>query len=223
MAYFEQDFLDFLSELADNNSKQWMDKNRKRYEKTIRDPFKEFVAEMIFRIQEFEPDLGILAKDSIFRINRDIRFTKDKTPYKTYMAANIKRGGRTAPESSGFYFTFATDKVMIAGGVYHADKDGIYNIRNSIANNLEGFNKIINKAKFKKKFGPIAGEKHKRIPHEFQAAAEKQPLIANKQFHYHGREDSEIIVKNDLPDQLMEYYLAAKDVHFFLKDALDGK
>ena len=82
-AYFEEDFLDFFTELAFNNEKSWFDVNRKRYEKSVKDPFKAFVVDMIAGIAEFDPSIttDLQPKDVSFRINRDIRFSKDKTPY----------------------------------------------------------------------------------------------------------------------------------------------
>lgn len=80
MVNFNKDFLEFFQKLSQNNSKAWFDKNRATYETAVKAPFKKLVNEMILRIRAEEPDLNIEAKDAIFRINRDIRFSKDKTP-----------------------------------------------------------------------------------------------------------------------------------------------
>ena len=94
MAYFTKDFIDFFKELAANNKKEWFDFNRKRYEKSVKQPFAEFVQEMIDRIRADDPKVDISTKDAIFRINRDVRFSKDKTPYKTHMAAIVSARGK---------------------------------------------------------------------------------------------------------------------------------
>ena len=94
MPYFEKDFLEFFKELEKNNNKDWFDANRKRYEKVIKDPFKAFVQKMIDRMHELDSSVIIQPKDCIFRINRDIRFSKDKTPYKSNVSAVVGVGGK---------------------------------------------------------------------------------------------------------------------------------
>ena len=103
MKYFTQDYLDFFKELAANNHKEWFDENRKRYEKSVKDPFKKFVEALIAETHKFDPSVNIEAKDAIFRINRDIRFSKDKTPYKLDRSAIISSGGRKDHSIPGFY------------------------------------------------------------------------------------------------------------------------
>ena len=85
MSYFDTDFLNFFQELNQNNTKTWFDNNRKRYEKTIKEPFYEFIQELILRLQDEDKDLYTEPKESIFRINNDLRFTREKTPYKTHV------------------------------------------------------------------------------------------------------------------------------------------
>ena len=88
---FNEEYLDFFKELAQFNKKEWFDENRKRYEKSVKIPFKKFVTELIQEIQKIDPEVEIEAKDAVFRINRDIRFSKDKTPYKIQMSAILRR------------------------------------------------------------------------------------------------------------------------------------
>ena len=87
---------------------------------------------------------------------------------------------------------------------------------------MNGFSKLINDANFEKKFGGIHGEQHKRIPPEFQDAAEKQPLIANKQFYYFAKLPSKQILDPKLAETLMEYYFAAKPLNLFFRKAMAG-
>ena len=80
MTYFSTDYLEFFKELAANNNKEWFDRNRKRYESVVRDPFKTFIGQLISEIAKSDSAFDIESKDAIFRINSDIRFSKDKTP-----------------------------------------------------------------------------------------------------------------------------------------------
>jgi uncharacterized protein (TIGR02453 family) len=211
--------LDFFSELSKNNNKVWFDENRKTYEKEVKQPFKDLVEEMISRIQVYEPEVQIKPSQAIMRINKDIRFSKDKTPYNTHVAANISKYGKKDKSYPGFYFQLSHEGISIYGGAYMVDKDTLQSLRERISNNLNIFSKVYNDLFFKKKFGDIQGEQHKRIPKEFQDTFEKEPLIANKQFFYSTSIKPDIITSEKLPDALMEYYLAGKTVNDFLKQA----
>lgn len=220
MAYFSQDFIDFFTELSKNNHKDWFDQNRKRYENVIKKPFKAFVEEMIVRVNERDPDVQIEAKDAIFRINRDIRFAKDKTPYKTNVSAIVSAGGRKDKTSPGLYFELAANRIRIYGGIVMADKDQLQFLREEIAENPKEFDKIINHKDFTSKYGKVLGDVAKRLPKELKEAAEKQPLIFNKQFYYFAELPAKTILKDDLPEIIMDHYEAGKPMMDFLKRAL---
>ena len=220
MGYFSEDFLAFFRELDKNNNKIWFDRNRDRYEQAVKKPFKQLVEEMIVRIYGDNPDVLIGPGEAIFRINRDIRFSKDKTPYKTHMAAMISPGGRKAHRFPGFYFQIGKDGIRIYSGVHDIDKTSLEVIRRAIADNLHRFNKIISEKKFKTYFREIHGEKQKRLPPEFKESLKKQPLIANKEFYVWYDLDSKFITKNDLSEILMDVYFIAKPLLVFLTDAL---
>lgn len=217
MRYFNPSLLKFFNELSKNNSTAWFNENRKTYEKEVKKPFADFVEGMIKRIQKVDKDVQIKPADAIMRINKDIRFSKDKTPYNTHVAANISAYGKKDKSYPGFYFQLAPEEIKIYGGAYMVENDTLQHIRNHIANNLKSFSAVYNDKAFTEKFGKIEGEKNKRIPAEFQAASEKEPLIANKQFYYSASLKPGLITAEDLPEKLMEYYLAGKKVNDFLK------
>lgn len=220
MAYFSKAFLAFFKDLSQNNTTAWFDQNRKTYEKEVKEPFKNFVGEMITRIQKHQSDIKIAPADAIFRINKDIRFSKDKTPYNTHVSANISSQGRKSKEEPGFYFQFSHDKIMIYGGAYLVEPDALKKIRSTIAANPKAFAAAYNDKDFKEKFGSIQGEKNKKIPDEFKAAAEKEPLIANKQFFFGAELKAKHLTENDLADTLMEYYKAGKKMNDYLRKAM---
>ncbi len=162
MSHFTQDFLDFFKELSQNNYKEWFHENKKRYENSVKNPFHEFVQEMIDRIRIEDPELEITPKEAIFRINRDIRFAKDKSPYKTHMAASISVGGRKRHDVPGLYFQLSPEKSFVAGGSYVLEKETLYRVRSAIAKAPDAFSKVIEEEEFKKKFGTIQGAAHGR-------------------------------------------------------------
>lgn len=219
MKHFKPEFVKFFKDLSKNNNTAWFDENRKTYEKEVKEPFAAFVGEMIQRIQKFEPDVKIKPADAISRINKDIRFSKDKTPYNTHLSANISPYGKKDKAYPGFYFQLSHDKIMVYGGAYAVEPPMLQKLRKNIAKNPKAFAAAYNDKNFKEKFGAIQGEKHKRVPEEFQEAAAKEPLIANKQFYYMGEIKADHITKDSLADTLMEYYKAGKKMNEFLRQA----
>lgn len=102
MKYFTPEYINFFNNLEKNNSKIWFDENRKLYEESVKKPFNSFISELILEILQFDDSIDIHTKNAIFRINRDIRFSKDKTPYNTHKRAALVKGGRKSPYP-GYY------------------------------------------------------------------------------------------------------------------------
>lgn len=219
MAFFTPDFLQFFIELAPNNHKDWFDLNRKRYEKSVKEPFKEFVEHIIKEIAKTDASFKDLeAKDCIFRINRDIRFSKDKTPYKMNVSAVVAPEGKKSKAVNGIYFEFGPEHVRVYGGIYEIDKDDLLTVREGIANDLKGFQEAYSNPRFKKVFGTILGEKNKVIPKELKEAADKEPLIFNKQWYFYAQFDAETVLDPKLDQLLLDCFEAGKPVeHYFNK------
>ena len=216
MAWFSPDFNRFFIELAANNNKDWFDANRTRYENVVKKPFEAFVGEMIQRIAKVDPKLRIEPKEAIFRINRDVRFSKDKAPYKLNRSALISAAGRKDMNAPGIYFELGPEAVHIYGGAYMPDKDELLRIRSRIAKDLTKFKKLREDKEFVKYFGAIQGEANKRLPPEFQAAAAKEPVLFNKQFYYGAELPAKAVTSTKLPDALMEHYHAMAAMSKFL-------
>ena len=221
MAYFTKEFQKFLRQLEKNNEREWFKANKKRYEDQLKKPFEAFVQVMIDRLQEKDPEVVITPKDAIFRIYRDTRFSKDKTPYKTHLSAVIAKGGRKDFSSPGMYLQFGAHDARYYSGAYAPSKDQLYKIREAIAANPKKFKSIISNKKFVENFGEIQGEKNKRIPKEFREAAEKQPLIFNKGFYCYKILDEEVILQDDLPNVLMDLYKIVRPLNNFLAEAMN--
>jgi uncharacterized protein (TIGR02453 family) len=222
MAYIAKDFLQFLRELSTNNNRDWFNNNKKRYEDNVKKPFEAFIEVMIDEMQKLDRNILITPKDAIFRIYRDTRFSKDKTPYKTQMSAIVSRGGRKNKSTPGLYIQFSDEDARVYSGAYELDKNALQNVREAIASDLNGFNVLINDRKFKNKFGKIQGEKNKRLPKEFQEVALKQPLIANKQFYYFAKFEPELIFDPNLPKIMMDHFKVAQPLGNFIWEASQG-
>ncbi len=216
MAFFQKDLLDFFIELAPNNNKDWFDLNRKRYENSVKEPFKKFVNHIISKLAEIDPTFKELeAKDCIFRINRDIRFSKDKQPYKMQVSAVVSPLGKKSKAINGVYFELGPEHLRVYGGVYEIDKDDLLTVREGIAENIAEFQKTYNNPLFVKTFGELKGEKNKIIPKELKLAAEKEPLIFNKQWYFYTQFEPETILFDNLDETILNCYKAGRPVEEF--------
>lgn len=222
MSYFTREFQKFFRDLGENNNKGWFDSNRKRYDEHVKRPFAAFVAVMIDLIRADDPELAITAPDAIFRINRDIRFSKEKSPYNTYVAANVSREGRRSKELPGFYFQFAADRLTVGGGAYMVEAPALKKIRNAIVRDPVSFRKLVRAKQFTAKYDSLKGERNKILPPEFRNWVDKEPLIANKQFYFMTDLDGSSLLSEQLPDQLMSYYRAGREINAFLRSAISS-
>lgn len=145
----------FLKDLKKNNNKPWFDKNRKLYEAAKAD-FAAFVQQVIDLHAKKDPSIkGLLARDCMFRINRDIRFSKDKSPYKPNFGASINKGGKKAWNSAGYYFHLEPGGCFTGGGIYMPDPDTLRKLRQEIDYDLAAFKKIVSSKKFKSVYGEL--------------------------------------------------------------------
>lgn len=220
MQYFTEDFIDFFKELAVNNHKEWFHTHKKRYENSVKQPFEVFVGKMIEEIQKYDDHLEITAKDCILRINRDIRFSKDKSPYNTHYTAFISKGGRKDKSIPGIFLRFSPEKIGIMGGCFGPSKEQLQKIRRAILKNPALFKKHIHTKEFVQKFGELQGERMKRIPKELQKACDEEPLLTHKQFYFVGEESAALITSNSLVEKLMVYEKTMRPVNDFLYNAI---
>ena len=211
MAFFVPDFIQFFKDLAPNNNKDWFDENRNRYAEIIREPFKAFVDHMIVELTKVNLKFKDLQnKDCIFRINRDIRFSKDKTPYKTMCSAVISPQGKKSSSIHGIYFELGPEHVRAYGGVYEIEKEDLLALREGIADNLAEFRKLYANKEFKAVFGEIHGEKNKKLDKHLQEAAQQEAFIFNKQFYYSFKsQDSDVVNVRSNPDHSCKFRLSA--------------
>lgn len=216
MKYFNKNYLNFFKDLAANNHKDWFDVNRKTYEQEVREPFKVFIGDLIQAIGKFDPDIALEPKNAIFRINRDVRFSKDKTPYKLFNSAIISKTGRKDKAYPGMYIELNPEKLGIYGGLFMPDTKQVYETRKYIINNLKEFQKVINKKDFVDHYGTIKGNQHKRIPKEFREVAENENLLYNKQWYYEATLSPKTILKDNLLETIVSYYKVSYDLQRFL-------
>ena len=164
--------LKFLKDLKKNNNKPWFDKNRKRYEEAKVD-FLQFIQTVIDAYYKKDKTLtGIKAKDCLFRINRDVRFSKDKSPYKSNFGASINKGGRKGMNSAGYYFHLEPGQLFLGGGIYQPMAPELSKVRQEVDYCFKEFKKIIGSKKFKTVYSDMDKSKEfllSRVPKGYEA------------------------------------------------------
>ncbi len=156
--------LDYLAKLKKNNSKAWFEDNRALYN-TAKEDFAAFIEDLIKETAKFDPGVkGLSPKDCMFRINRDVRFSKDKSPYKTEFGAHIQAGGRKALGGGYFIRVGPGGHTGVAGGMHGCESKHLNKIRAAIDEDSKPLKKILNAAAFKRELGELKGEKLKTAP-----------------------------------------------------------
>lgn len=174
-------YLDFLSELAENNSKEWMDANKKRYLES-KEELLEDVGVILKGLAEWEPAFeAFKPKDCVFRQNRDVRFSANKAPYKTNFAAYFSPKGKKS-EGPGYYLHIQPGQSFIGGGIWMPMGETLKKIRKEIDYSGAELFRIENDSNFKKAFGEIQGEKLKTSPRDYEADHEFIEYLKLKSF-----------------------------------------
>ncbi len=167
----------FLKNLQKNNSKEWFDKNRADYETTKAD-FAELVTGLIQSMSAKDATIAALTyKDCIFRINRDVRFSKNKAPYKSYMGCYLVKGGKKSMLSGYYFHCEPGGKSFVGGGLYGAETAQLKKIRQEIDYNWEEFKGILTDKKFKKVFGDLLREEGMSLVREPKGYEKENPAI----------------------------------------------
>ncbi len=191
--------LDFLKKLSKNNNKEWFDKNRPAYELVKKD-MQQFTDALIKEIAQFDTAVAHLtAKDCTFRINRDVRFSKNKDPYKNNIGAYISESGKKGNKAGYYVHIQPNGESFLAGGIYMPDGAMLAKIRQEIDYNTEDFKKIVFSKNFTKTFGGLSGEKVKTAPKGYDKAHPEIELLKYKSYiAWHKLKDSDVTDKNFL-------------------------
>ena len=160
---FPKEGIRFLKRLKKNNNREWFNNHKSEYEDFVKLPMQSFIASIAAPLAKIAPEIDVNPRRSMFRIYRDTRFSKNKTPYKTHAAAVFHLKGHWE-DSAGFYVHIEPSHVYVGGGIYMPNGDQIKKIRAVIAEHSEEFLSIVESKTFKKTFGAFEGEKLQRSP-----------------------------------------------------------
>ncbi len=196
----------YLAKLSKNNNKQWFEANRAEYD-DLRKQFTALVEDLIHLIQKFDKDFKVTdPKKCLFRLNRDIRFSKDKTPYKTHFSAHFGNNWNGVASPSYYLHIDHNGKLMIAGGLYMPDNNQLKLLRDSIVNRPEDFEDVIYDEKLVKTFGNLDSDmKLKRAPQGYDENSPMIEYLKLKSFSV-GKEFNVGAVKGDLADFVAKHF-----------------
>ncbi|MCU0439501.1 MAG: DUF2461 domain-containing protein [Raineya sp.] len=213
---------DFLKNLKKNNNKEWFDKNREMYEKAKQN-FLEFTETLIDGISEFDEHIyhaHLDAKSCVSRINRDIRFSKDKTPYKSNFFAIINQGGKKSP-LAGYYFQLEPNESFLGGGVYMSESSVLQKIRKEIDYHFDDFQEIVESESFTKVFtdGIKSSSILARPPKGYEADNPAIEYLKRKDFYtLKYLTDKDLQNKKSI-NSILEGFFAVKPVIDFINRA----
>ena len=212
----------FLSELSENNAKPWFEEHRPTYER-LRGDWIAFVGQVIDGISQFDPSVGIVSpKDALFRINRDVRFSADKRPYKTTFSAAICPQGRNSGLPVYYFHVTEAGELLIAGGVYMPDPATLARIRQHIAEHPERLSEVLADPGFTATFGTIDGERLKRPPQGYDETTPHIEFIKLKSFTADIEPHDWLARSDALADEIVAACRAMFPLIRWLREALGG-
>jgi uncharacterized protein (TIGR02453 family) len=211
--------VEFLKKLEKNNNREWFTANKKLFENANNNIIA-LTDNLIGRIAKFDPAIaGLDPNPCVFRIYRDIRFSKDKSPYKANLGAFISPGGRKTM-SPGYYFHVQPGMFFAAAGKHLPDVVELLKIRTAIAANPKEFFKIVESKKFVERFGGLDGERLTKPPKGFPADHEAIEYLKMKSFTVSEEFSPKDVVSAEYPKMLAESFKASYPLVVFLRNAL---
>ncbi len=216
----ETSTLKFLKELEKNNNRDWFQANKKAFE-AAQDNVTALAGYLIGEIGKFDSAVAsIEPKSCVFRIYRDIRFSKDKSPYKTNLGAYISPGGRKSMQP-GYYIHIQPGQCFVAAGKHMPDATELLKVRTAIATNPKEFLGIVEKRSFREKFGVLHGERLSRPPKGF---SEDSPVIEYLKLKsltvYSEYKSDKLITSSDFPKTVVKDFKAMFPFVNYLRRAL---
>jgi uncharacterized protein (TIGR02453 family) len=179
---FTKETLSFLQRLKRNNRRDWFNARKDQYEAHVKAPMLAVLEQLAVDMRAIAPEM-LVGPKSMYRIYRDVRFSDNKQPYKTNIAASFWPRGLAKGEGAGMYFHIALDGVWIGGGMYRPESPQLHKVRERIAGNVQRFRSIVEAPSFKKALdGGLDGEQLTRVPRGFLKDHEAEAYLRYKQF-----------------------------------------
>lgn len=223
-AGFPPESIQFLRSLKRNNRREWFQPRKHLYEQHVKAPMLELVEALNGELKKFAPEYVTEPKKAIFRIYRDTRFSADKTPYKTHIAASFSRRGAERLGTGGFYFSISHETVEIAAGLWHPDRDVTLLVRNHIAGTHQELRRIFASKKSRKLVGDLQGDALSRSPKGFDPEHPAAEFIRMKDWILDVSLDAGVATTPQLHTAVVDRFRAmAPLVEYLNRPLLDRK
>jgi uncharacterized protein (TIGR02453 family) len=174
--------LKFLRALKRNNRREWFQPRKAQFDAQVRAPMIAIIERLAVDMRDIAPDIVVDPKTAMYRIYRDTRFSENKTPYKTHVAASFPSRGLPKHEGAGLYFHVAPEGVWVGGGMYAPQTAQLQAVREHIAANVKRLRAIVESPGFRRNIGALEGERLQRVPHGFPKDHEAAEYLKYRQF-----------------------------------------
>src|SRR6478752_915987 len=212
-----KDTLQFLADLKANNNRDWFLENKKRYE-TVKKDYHQLIASLLEALKPFDLSLEMLeVKDCTFRINRDVRFSKDKSPYKTNLGIWISSGAKHT-EASGYYLHIENETCFVGGGLYCPQPDQLQKIRKEIHFFYNDLQEIINDPTFQSTYQNLNRDENSTLKNPPKGYDKEDPAVEFlklKSFTATQKFDSKLVTQKDFVPMIVEKMIALKPFNNF--------
>jgi uncharacterized protein (TIGR02453 family) len=220
---FPPDAVKFYVGLSRHNTREWFQPRKAVYDEKVKAPMVELVTALNGAMMDFAPDYVTDALKAIYRVYRDTRFSPDKTPYKTQIAASFARRGTQKHGAAGYYFAISHKGVDVGGGIYMPAPETLLAVRTHLARRHAEFRKLAASSAIQRLFGAMQGEQLSRVPKGFRADHPAADLLRFKQFLWFTTLDAAIVTTPKLFTELEKRFRALTPFLEFLNAPLRGR
>lgn len=226
-AGFSKDFFAFFRQLERNNEREWFEANKARYRSEVLGPLSDFIVELAPRLAKISPHFKCDPRPiggSIFRIHRDLRFAKDKTPYKTHAGAHFRHTGGEDVHAPGYYLHLEPGEVLFGGGLYLPPPPALAKVRDRIASDPKGWKKVLEAKSITGTFGGLSdGDSLSRPPKGYPADHPFIEDLKRKSFYVMRTSDEKAAASSRFLDQVAKTFAAAAPVMRYLCEAVGAE
>jgi uncharacterized protein (TIGR02453 family) len=219
-AGFPPEGIEFFRKLMRNNRREWFQPRKEIFETQLRQPMLELVQSLNGELKRFAPEYVTEPEKAVYRIYRDTRFSKDKTPYKDHIAASFSRRGGTSHGTGGYYCAVSHKEVAVGGGVYMPEPETLSAIRDHIAQHHEELRKIVRAKAVRTLLGDLQGEQLTRVPKGFSPDHPAADLLRFKRFILYVELPPELATSRDLQPEIVKRFKALTPFLKFLTAAV---
>jgi len=220
---FPPEMVQFLRALKRNNRREWFQPRKHLYEQQVKEPMLELVTALNRDFMKFAPHFVTEPKKAVFRIYRDTRFSADKTPYKTHVAASFWRRGSDYTGAGGFYFSVSHDQIEVAGGIWHPSPETMLLVRTHIAASYPEMRRILANKKSRKLVGDLQGDELTRAPKGFDPQHPALDLIKKKDWILDTSLNSALATTPKLYREILDRFRAIAPLIEYLNRPLIGR